>query len=362
MRRPIDRVPDARPAFSLESLARERGLAHIARLGSNENCLGPSPLAVRAARRAVRTAHRYPDAEGARLRQALSRQSGLPPDAIVLGNGSSELIELLARTYLGRSGNAIIPEGSFVAYRLAVAAHGGVCREAPMTPALGANLEAVLDAIDARTRLVFLANPNNPTGTYVTRRELRRFLGRVPERVVVAVDEAYREYVVAGDYPDAARLLGSGPRLLVLRTFSKIHGLAGLRIGYALADPEIARDIERARAPYSVSIVAQEAALAALGDRRHAGRSQRHNLRELRFLARGLERIGVASTPSVANFLLVHPPTDPESLARRLLLDGVLVRPMGSFGFPRAFRVTVGTRPENLRFLRAMRALGSNRA
>lgn len=349
----ISRIEPYVPGKPIEEVERELGLKGTVKLASNENPLGPSPLAVRAAREALEGSHRYPDGSGFYLRERLSRIHRLPADQILLGNGSTELVEILARTFLGRDGNAVMADQAFIMYRIAVLAVNGNERVVPLR-GMRHDLPAMAARVDASTRLVFIANPNNPTGTYVTHAEMEEFLERVPDDVLVVVDEAYREYVEAGDYPDTVAFLSGGRRLAILRTFSKIHGLAGLRLGFALTTAEVRSAAEKVRSPFNTSSVAQAAGLAALDDAGHVARSREHNSREAAFLQQELGRRGIGYTPTVANFVLVDTGRDAEEVFAGLLRLGVIVRPMGAYHLPTCVRVTVGTREENLRFLDAL--------
>jgi histidinol-phosphate aminotransferase len=339
----------------VEEIERRLGFP-VVRLDGNENPLGPSPRAVAALRRLAGGAHRYPDGPGRALCRALAARLRLDPAQVVLGNGSTELIEILVRTYLGPDGNAVISEGSFLMYRIAVQAANGGLRVVPMRDHTH-DLAAMADAVDERTRLVFVANPNNPTGTYVGRSAIDRLLSRLPEGALAVIDEAYREYVEGyeADYPDPLERLRAGGRIVVLRTFSKAYGLAGLRIGYALAPLEVASDLHRMRSPFNTSGAAQGAALAALEDRDHLQRTRRRNRRGLRELVEGLGQIGLHVIPSVASFVLVEGRLPAPEAQEHLVREGVLVRPLQAYGFPRGLRVSVGTSRDHRRALRAFR-------
>ncbi|HET6373182.1 MAG TPA: histidinol-phosphate transaminase, partial [Candidatus Polarisedimenticolia bacterium] len=234
----IARIEPYVPGKPIEEVERDLGLKGSVKLASNENPLGPSPAAVEAVRRAVSNAHRYPDGSGHYLRKRLSEIHGVAPGQIILGNGSTELVEILARTFLGPEGNAVMADQSFIMYRIAVMAVNGNARVVPLK-GMTHDLQEMAGAVDPSTRIIFIANPNNPTGTYVSHEALQRFVSAVPEEVLIVLDEAYREYVEAQDYPDSLSLLKQGRRIAILRTFSKIYGLAGLRMGYALTTPEV---------------------------------------------------------------------------------------------------------------------------
>ena len=349
----IARIDPYIPGKPIEEVERELGLKGSIKLASNENPLGPSPQAIAALKGAMGDLNRYPDGSGLRLRERLAEINGLDPDWIILGNGSSDLVEIIARTFLGADGNAVMANQAFLLYRLAVTAVNGNARVIPLREHAH-DLRAMADAVDTRTRLIYIANPNNPTGTYVSHEDLKTFLDRVGDRALVVVDEAYKEYVVAPDYPDTLALLRSGRRLAVLRTFSKIHGLAGVRIGYAMTAPEVIEACERVRSPFNTSRLAQAAALGALADETHVARTREHNRAELRFVQDRLSQMGLSFIPSVANFVLVDTGADCDAMFDALLRQGVIVRPMKAYDFPNSLRVTMGTRAENEAFLAAL--------
>lgn len=349
----INRIEPYTPGKPIEEVERELGLKDTVKLASNENPLGPSPRALEAARAALPGANRYPDGSGFYLRERLSRIHDLPIEQIMLGNGSTDLVEILARTFLGPDDFAVMADQTFIMYRIAVMAVNGNARVVPLA-GMRHDLAAMADAVDDATRLVFIANPNNPTGTCVTQDELTAFLLRMPPEVLVVVDEAYKEYVSRSDYPETLAMLKQGRRLAILRTFSKIYGLAGLRLGYALTAADVRLAAEKVRSPFNTSSLAQAAALAALSDKEHVGRSREHNDRELRFLQDELARLGVAFVPSDANFLLIDLRQDADEVFSGMLRAGVIVRPMHAYNLPTCLRVSVGTRPENLRFLAAL--------
>jgi histidinol-phosphate aminotransferase len=352
----IVRIAPYVPGTPIEEAERLLGIRQVVKLASNENPLGPSPRAVEAAREAAARANRYPDGSGFLLRRALSERLGFPMEQIVLGNGSTELLELAAKALLSAERGGVVSGRAFIMYTIAVRAMGAPLRVVPPTDETH-DLAAMAGACDATTAVVYIGNPNNPTGTYVTRDQVGAYFERLPPHVLTVIDEAYRDYVEAPDYPDALDLLRQGRPVAVLRTFSKIHGLAGLRIGYAVTLPEIARALEAVRSPFNTSLVAQAAARAALEDQDHVARSRASNAREIRFLREELgRRPRLRFTPGVANFLLVHTPLAGEEIYRRLLRRGVIVRPMEPYGYERSIRVSVGLRAENERFLEALDA------
>ena len=347
--REIDAYKPGRP---IEEVERELGI-HAIKLASNENPLGPSPLAVEAARRALGDSNWYPDGSGYYLRRKLAARLGLEMDQLILGAGSCELIDLAARTVLAHGDNGITSDGSFPLYSSAIRATGERLTLVPLRD-FTLDLEAIAAAVDQRTKVVFLANPNNPTGTMFTADGLDRFLSRIPEGVLVVLDEAYCDYAERPGYSRSLDVVRAGRNLLVLRTFSKIYGLAGLRIGYAAGPPALLAQFNKVRQPFNVSGVAQAAAIAALDDAEHVRRSLENNRRGLVQLEEGLRAQGVAFVPSVANFILVLLGPATNQISDALLRLGIIVRPMAWMGFPEAVRVSVGTPSENEKFLSAL--------
>ena len=322
-------------------------------LAANENVLGPSERALEAARAALTEAHLYPDGGATALRTALAERHGVTPEHVVVGNGSNELIELLVRTFVAPGETVVTAWPSFVVYRLATQAAG---REVLIAPLRNDryDLAALAAMVDQRTKLIFIANPNNPTGTYLPRRTLAAFLERMPPSVIVVLDEAYAEYARAEDYPDGIRDFRHLPRLVVLRTFSKIHGLAGLRVGYGVMHPRLVHYLDCVRQPFNVSAPAQAAALAALSDEAHVRRSQAVVREGMGELEQGLTRLGLQVVPSQANFLLVRFPSDALEVVRALRREGILVRDMRAYDMPETVRLTVGTPQMNRRVLESL--------
>lgn len=338
------------PGKPIEEAQRQLGLREVVKLASNENPLGPSPLAIKAIREAAARIHRYPDSHGHDLRQALAGRLGFPTEQIVLGNGSTEIVEILAKAFLSRDRGAVVADQSFIMYPIAVRTMGAPLTLVPLKD-YRHDLEAMAAACDDRTALVYIGNPNNPTGTCVGRAEFEAYFRRVPGHVLTVIDEAYRDYVEAADYPDGLDDVRQGRSVVLLRTFSKIHGLAGMRIGYAVTVKEVALALQTVRSPFNTSVLAQAAGLAALEDDAHVRRSREENGREARFLAAEMARRGTKFVPSVANFFLVFTPLRGEEIYQALLREGVIVRPMEAYGFSHAVRVSVGTRKEIARFL-----------
>jgi histidinol-phosphate aminotransferase len=345
------------PGKPVEEVEREYGIRSLIKLASNENPLGPSPRAVNALRVALAEAHRYPDGGGFYLKQKLAAKLGVGTDQIALGNGSNEILELVARTFLRPGEDAVMSEQAFVVYASVVQAAAGIPRAVPLRD-FAHDLDAIAAAVRKSTRLVFLGNPNNPTGTIYRRAAFERLLERLPKDVVVVADDAYAEYVVDPEYPRTLEYLKPDRLLVTLRTFSKIYGLAGLRIGYGIGPAELVAALERIRQPFNVNSLAQVAAFAALDDDEHVERSRRTNRDGMMFLEREFARLGLPFVPSQANFVLVRVGNGGE-VYERLLRRGVIVRPVGGYGFPEHVRVTVGTEEENRRFIGALEeALG----
>lgn len=347
------------PGKPIEEVEREYGITGSVKLASNENPLGPSPKAVAALREKLAELNLYPDGDCFYLKQKLAAKLGVEADNLIFGNGSNEIIELAVRTFLRPGDEAVMAEQAFVVYELIVQAVGATRKAVPLKN-FTHDLAAIADAITDRTRIVFLANPNNPTGTTYRRREWEAFLARISHDVLLIVDEAYFEYVGAPDYPNSLEYHASDRALLTLRTFSKLYGLAGLRIGYGVGAKDLISLMHRVRQPFNVNAPAQWAALAALDDVDHVQRSLDVNRRGMEYLQDELSRLGLASVPSHANFILVRVGNG-QAVFQQLLRQGVIVRPMGGYKFPDHIRVTIGTAAENQKFVgaleRVMRAL-----
>lgn len=340
------------PGKPIEEVEREYGIANSVKLASNENPLGPSPKAVAALRERLEQLHLYPDGDCFYLKRGLAHKLGIAPESLIFGNGSNEIIELAARTFMRPGDEAVMSEQAFVVYQLIVQAVGGKGKAVPLRDYTH-DLAALADAISPQTRLVFLANPNNPTGTIFRRPDWEKFLARVSRDVLLIVDEAYFEYVADPDYPDSLAYHQAERAILTLRTFSKLYGLAGLRIGYGVGPKEVIAMMHRVRQPFNVNAAAQWAALAALDDAEHVRRSLAVNREGLAYLAREFERLGLEYVPSQGNFVLVRVGKGQE-VFEQLLRQGVIVRPMGGYRFPEHVRITVGTRADNERFVAAL--------
>jgi histidinol-phosphate aminotransferase len=336
----------------IEELARELGITDAVKLASNENPLGPSPRALEAARQVLSDSHRYPDGAAYALRAKLAQKHGVAMEEILLGSGSNELLDLAVRTFCTPAQHIVFAEPAFVVYRIAALSSGVPFTAVPLTAGLVHDLPAMARAVKPETRLMFVANPNNPTGTHVSRDALTQLLREVPPEVIILMDEAYLEYADAPDYPDSLELRSLRERLLICRTFSKIYGLASFRIGYAVGPRQLIDYMNRVRAPFNVSTLAQAAAVAALDDRDHLETSRSLNATERRRVSEALTARGLKVTPSQANFVLVDVNRPARAVYDALLRKGVIVRPFASL--PTSLRVTVGTARENDRFLTAL--------
>jgi histidinol-phosphate aminotransferase len=347
-----------RPGKPVDELTRELGITDVIKLASNENPRGPGAKVREAIQSASTGLSRYPDGNGFVLKKALAERLGVGTENITLGNGSNDVLDLAARMALANGAEGVIAEHSFIVYKLAVTLAGGRLVTVPARN-YGADLDAMRAAVTPQTAVVFLANPNNPTGTWVNEVALTRFLDALPPTVWAVLDEAYFEYVDTPGYPDGVKLLARYPNLIVTRTFSKIHGLAGLRVGYAVSSAEAADLMNRVRQPFNVNALGLAAATAALGDTDFVRESRELNRAGMAALCKGLERLQLPYIRSVGNFVSFEPGRDAAAIYQALLREGVIVRPIGEYGLDRHLRVTVGLPPENERFLAALeRVLG----
>jgi len=341
------------PGKPIEELEREYGISGSIKLASNENPFGPSPLAVAAVARSVGSLHRYPDGAGHGLVRRLSQKLGVAPETIVLGNGSDEVISLLARVFLQPGDQVILPHPSFLIYEITTLAADARPLFIPLRD-LCIDLDAVAGAVTADTRMIFLCNPNNPTGTIVTRSDFERFLERLPPRVVLVIDEAYIEFADDPRCPRGTDYLDCGRPVATLRTFSKAYGLAGLRVGYGIMPAAVAGLLHRVRLPFNTGSLAQAGALAALDDEEFLKKTVATVHTGLAHLRSALDRIGVRWFPSQANFFLIDVATDADVVFEKMLRQGVIVRSMRAYGYPSYIRVSVGLPEENARFVRAL--------
>ncbi len=348
------------PGKPIEEVERELGITNAVKLASNENPLGPSPMAVAALRAAIDDLNRYPDGGSVTLTRKIAQRHGVTPAHIFLGCGSVEILNLLAYLFIRPGLNAVTSEHAFAIYELVVAASGGETKTAPMKD-YTFDLDAMGELVDERTRVIFLANPNNPTGTIYRRDACERLLAHLPGHVVIVADEAYFEFVRDPDYPNALNYLEAQPKLIVLRTFSKIFGLAGLRAGYGVAHPEMVNLLNNVRQPFNINLLAQAAVLAALDDDEYVRRTLEVNLQGIQYLEREFRRLEIPFVPTHGNFFLVDV-GDGVKVFNALLRQGVIVRPMHGYKFPRHVRISVGLPEENKKLIEALETVLSKQA
>lgn len=353
----IETLVPYKPGKPMAELERELGIENSVKLASNENPLGSSPKAIEAIKEVLSGLNRYPDGAYYYLKEKLAKFVGVTPDMLVIGNGSNEIIELLIRTFMVEGDEAIMGSPSFAVYPIIVQGAGGTSIEVPLSKpsnGLTIDLAAMAESITDKTKLIFIANPNNPTGTIVTDTDFDAFMEKVPDNVIVCMDEAYFEYVSSPEFPDSLKYIKEGKSVVILRTFSKIYGLAGLRVGYGIAPARIADYMNRVRQPFNVSSVAEAAAMGALDDSEFVKESIEMNRKGFDFLSKELKELGVEVVPTEANFFLVKVGNGTE-VYNKLLKQGVIVRPMASYNMDEYIRVTIGTEAQNKRFMEAFR-------
>ncbi|MFQ5849098.1 MAG: histidinol-phosphate transaminase [Candidatus Binatia bacterium] len=358
----IDRVPEYIRSLipyaagkPIEEVEREYGIEDSVKIASNENPLGPSPKAVKALAERLCQLHQYPDGDCFYLKRGLAAKLGVSANRLIFGNGSNELIELAVRTFMQSEDEAVMAHPAFIVYRLVVQAAGGRAKVVPLRN-FTHDLDAMARAITERTRVVFLANPNNPTGTIYRKSEWEQFLERLGPEILLVVDEAYFEYVTDADYPNSLSYHKEGKTILTVRTFSKLYGLAGLRIGYGIGAEEMIGLMQRVRQPFNVNAAAQWAALAAMEDEEHVERSLRVNREGMDYLRKEITRLGLEQIPSQANFILIRVGSG-QDFFHQLLRRGVIVRSMEAYDMPEYVRVTVGKMEENVRFIREFESI-----
>lgn len=347
-------VKPYQPGKPIDEVEREWGLTDVCKLASNENPYPPSAKVIRAIQRELKGLNRYPDGNCFYLRKALAKHLGVEKDQIVFGNGSDEIIVLAVRAFAGDGDEVITAHPTFLIYEIATRAAGANIRLVPLKD-FRYDLRAMRKAVTDRTKIVFIANPNNPTGTYVTQSELEDFLRGLSPKIIVFLDEAYYEFVQEKDYPKSLKLLERYPNVIFTRTFSKIYSLAGLRVGYGIASQEMVELLNRIREPFNVNTVAQAAALAALDDRRYYQRIQKEIEGEKKRLYQNFQKMPVTFVKSAANFILMDVKTDSRQVSQELLRQGVIVRDMASWGMEGFIRVTVGTPKENNKLIKALK-------
>lgn len=344
------------PGKPIDEVKRELGLEDIIKLASNENPLGPSPRAVDAIAKALPELCLYPDSNCYCLKHKIAEVTGLNPDNVVIGNGSDEVIKLVTEAFLNKGEEIIFADPSFSEYEFTARILGGECIAVPLTD-FTHDLEAILKAITGKTKIIYICNPNNPTGTIVTGEQIDTFMQMVPDDVMVIFDEAYNEFVESEDYVSGIKYVKQGKNVMVLRTFSKIYGLAALRVGYGLTVPAIAAAVERVREPFNVNSPAQVGAVAALDDNNHVARSRKVNSEGKKYLYKAFSELGLHYVPTEANFIFVDTGRYCQEIFGKLLTQGVIVRNGDVFGYNTFIRVTVGTQEQNERFIKSLRKI-----
>jgi histidinol-phosphate aminotransferase len=352
-RKALEGIMPYKPGKPVGEVQREFGLDEIVKLASNENSLGPSPKALEAIREMLSGIHQYPEGSGYYFVRALSDKYGFGVEQFVLGNGANDLIELVVKAFVETDENVVYGFPSFIMYEIAVKMMDAECRRVPLKD-YNMDLEAMSDAVDGKTKVVFIANPNNPTGTIVTRKELDDFIARTPDDVLVVLDEAYNDFVDDPDYPESLDYVREGKTVMVMRSLSKTYGLAGLRLGWAVADSEIIEPIQKIRQPFNVNIVVQAAGTAALADDDHLLKSREMIIEGRDYLYKELDKLGLDYVKSQANFVLIDFGVDVTELNLMLLKKGIVIRPMAGWGLTQSARVTVGTMEENEKFIQVL--------
>jgi len=345
----------------IDETKRQMGLKQVIKLASNENPLGPSPKAVSAIKKCLSGINRYPDAQGFYLKKRLAKYFSLEPENFIIGNGSDELIDVVIKTFVEPDENIITADTTFLEYEIIAQVNDRKIKKASLRY-FKYDLGAILKLVDKKTKLIFIANPNNPTGTYVTKYEVADFLDALPETVVVVFDEAYDAFIDVDDYPDSLSYLRRKKKIITLKTFSKSYGLAGLRLGYAITERELISYMERVRQPFNVNILAQAGGLAALDDKDFLKKTRRLVLEGKDFIYQELSRMGLGFLPSAANFILIDTGKDGLEVFKAMLKFGVIVRDMKQYGLKDFIRVTIGTQKENERFIRVLRKVLTPRA
>ncbi len=351
----LKKISPYKPGKPIEEVARELGLkGEIIKLASNENPLGPSPLAIQAIKRAIKESNLYPDDNCFYLKEKLAKRLDLDPENIFIGNGSVELLPLIALAYLDPGHSAIVSQSAFIWFKIAVHIANGELVEVPMKNYTH-DLEAMLKAIRKNTRLVFIANPNNPTGTMVRKEEVENFLSRIPDHILVIMDEAYYEYIDDPHYPDSLAYLRQGKNILILRTFSKVYGLAGMRLGYGIAAKQIIADLSKLRISFNVNRLSQIAGMAALDDKEHIRKAKAVNEAGKKYLYDAYNKLGLFYLPTYANFIYVDFAKDSQLVFEALQKHGIITRTIKEYGFANALRITIGTEEQNQKLINVLR-------
>lgn len=344
------------PGKPIAEVKAELGLADVIKMASNENPLGPSPLAINNVKRYLEEMNIYPDGSCRELKDRLASHLEVNPDTLIIGNGSDEILKLIASTFLNPGDEVILARPTFSEYEFCATVMGAACRIIPLIENTN-DLNGMQAAINAATKIIFICNPNNPTGTIVSGTALARFLDEVPDDILVVIDEAYREYVDSVSFQSGQVFLSNKPQIIVLRTFSKIYGLAALRLGYGIGHPSVISALNRVKEPFNINSLAQWAGIAALDDEEHITKSLALNRNGKDYLYRALADMGLAYTPTQANFIFIETGQDAEKVFHGMLRHGVIIRSCVTFGCPTAIRVTIGTSEQNRRFIAALKSV-----
>ena len=350
----LGRISPYRPGKPIDELKRDLGIRNITKMASNENPFGPSPLALKALKSSLKKIYLYPDGNCFELKKKLSERSGLKPENFIIGNGSNEIIELVVRAFIRSGDEVIIGDPSFVVYKTTTTLTGGKVISVPLKGFLY-DIDKMLKTITDRTKLIIIGNPNNPTGTIVASRDIRRLLNSLPEKSICIFDEAYREFVTNRDYPGELEFMDRLKPVLIMRTFSKAYGLAGLRIGYGISDESLIDCLNRIRQPFNVNHLAQIAASAALDDKKHLRKTIKNNNAGMKFIKDSASKLGLNTIDSQANFILIELPCDGEIAFKELLKRGIIVRSMGEYSLKNYIRLTIGLPAENRRFVKELK-------
>ncbi|MCR4336309.1 MAG: histidinol-phosphate transaminase [Candidatus Omnitrophica bacterium] len=352
----IARLEPYRPGKPIDEVKRELGLKDVIKLASNESPYGPSPKVLQAMRQTIKQVNRYPDGGCFYLRDALAKHLGVEPNQLIFGNGSDEVIVTALRAFVQEGEEVVIAKPSFLIYEIASCVVGAQVKAIPLKD-FQYDLEGMKKAVSPKTKMIFIGNPDNPAGSYVSQKQLENFLNEISSQILVFVDEAYFEYVQAADYPDTITLLSKYPNLIIARTFSKMYGLAGLRVGFGIARSEVIDILNRLREPFNVNSIAQAAALACLKDQAYYRRIAKEIEEQRKFLYQSFEKMGLSFVKTVTNFLLIDVKTKSDEVSCRLLKKGVIVRDMAFWGLPTFIRVTIGAPSENRKFLRVLKEI-----
>ncbi len=359
IREQLESIKPYIPGKPIEEVKRELGLDEVIKLASNENPFGPGKKAVEAIKSGAKKVSIYPDGNVHQLRRKLADKLSVKEDNLLFGNGSDEILVMLGQAFLEADDEIIMAETTFSEYEFSANIMGAKVRKVPLKN-YRHDLEAMAEVVSDKTKIVFVCNPNNPTGTIVTKEEIDNFLAEIPDDVLVVFDEAYQEFVISDDYPNSLDYLKERENIIILRTFSKAYGLSGLRIGYAIADSELIGYLDRVRQPFNANKIAQEAALAALDDKEHIEKTLSNNNQQRKYLIKEFSKLGLEYVPTQANFILVEVGRDANQLFKQLLHQGVIIRSMSSYDYQTKIRVTIGLEEENKKFIKEFKQVLSS--